>query len=256
VNLGYPPPPSRTAGRLFDRYVRRQLQQHFAGAYWAGSESADSWDPALPVLCIANHTNWWDGFLAVVVTGRLGRRFQILMDARQLARYRVFLRVGAVPLHRGQPRRAYQDVVAAAGYLRPGSALWIFPQGERRPPAEPLERMERGAALLASRANRPIRICPVAFRYAFLSEQLPEAFVLVGDDWVLEPGARAGRDALMARMTDGLRHTVAKLDQLMAAEQVAGFRPLAPGRLSINKRLDRARHAVGLLRGPFEARNG
>jgi hypothetical protein len=28
------------------------------------------------------------------------------------------------------------------------------------------------------------------------------------------------------------------------------------GRLSINKRMDRVRHAVGLLRGRFEPRNG
>jgi len=28
------------------------------------------------------------------------------------------------------------------------------------------------------------------------------------------------------------------------------------GKLSINKRMDRVRHSLGLLRGPFEARNG
>jgi 1-acyl-sn-glycerol-3-phosphate acyltransferase len=256
VTLGHPPPPTRPAGWLFERYVRGQVRQHFAGAHWAGAERAASWDPALPILFLANHTNWWDGFLAVVVTGRLRRRFQILMEAKNLARYRVFLRVGAVPLHRDQPRRAYQDLVAAVYYLRTGAGLWIFPQGERRPPAEPLDRVERGAALLALRADRPIRICPVAFRYAFVSEQLPEAFVLLGEDWVLEPGVGADRDAVMGRMTEGLRATLAALDNLMAAERLDGFRPLAPGRLSINKRLDRARHAVGLLRGPFEARNG
>jgi hypothetical protein len=28
------------------------------------------------------------------------------------------------------------------------------------------------------------------------------------------------------------------------------------GRRSVNKRLDRVRHALGLLRGPFDERNG
>jgi 1-acyl-sn-glycerol-3-phosphate acyltransferase len=256
VILGHPPPPSRTAGRLFQRYVRGQVRQHFAGVHWTGAERAAGWDPALPVLALANHTNWWDGFLAVLVTGRLGRRFQILMEAKNLARYRVFLRVGAVPLHRDRPRQAYHDLLAAVDYLRPGSALWISPQGERRPPAEPLDRLERGAALLALRAGRPIRICPVAFRYTFVSEQRPEAFVQLGDDWVLEPGAETDRDRLMRRMAGALGATVAALDRRLAAEQLDGFRSLAPGRLSVNKQLDRARHAVGLLRGPFEARNG
>jgi hypothetical protein len=80
--------------------------------------------------------------------------------------------------------------------------------------------------------------------------------VLLGEDWILEPGAGVERDTVMGRMTEGLRATLAALDRLMGAEHFDGFRPLAPGRLSVNKRLDRARHAVGLLRGPFEARNG
>jgi hypothetical protein len=53
-----------------------------------------------------------------------------------------------------------------------------------------------------------------------------------------------------------LRAEIAALDALVDAEQLDGFRPLAHGRLSVNKRLDRFRHATGLLRGPFEARNG
>jgi hypothetical protein len=31
---------------------------------------------------------------------------------------------------------------------------------------------------------------------------------------------------------------------------------LVTGKLSVNKRMDRFRHAVGLLRGEFQARNG
>jgi hypothetical protein len=42
----------------------------------------------------------------------------------------------------------------------------------------------------------------------------------------------------------------------VAAERLDAFEPLTAGSLSVNKRLDRFRHAVGLLRGPFEARNG
>jgi hypothetical protein len=53
-----------------------------------------------------------------------------------------------------------------------------------------------------------------------------------------------------------LADTVRALDALVGAERLEAFRPLAPGRLSVNKRMDRVRHALGLLRGPFEARNG
>jgi 1-acyl-sn-glycerol-3-phosphate acyltransferase len=256
MTMRHPAPPGPTAAWLFDRYIRGQVRRHFTGVHWAARVRPERWDRKLPTLFLANHTNWWDGCLACLLSGRLGLRFQVLMEARHLARYRIFLRVGALPMRRGQPRRAYEDLMAAAAYLRPEAGLWVFPQGERRPPREPVAGCERGAAQLALRAGRPIRVCPVAFRYTFVSEQLPEAFLLVGDEWLLEPGDYAGRAPLMAEMEARLRGTVSALDALVDEERLEGFRPLAEGKLSVNKRLDRFRHAVGLLRGSFEARNG
>lgn len=253
---GFPAPPTPLAQWLFERYVRRQAGRHFAGVHWRVQGQAARWDSGVPTLFVANHTNWWDGFLAFLVTRRLGLTFQVLMEARQLARYRAFLRVGALPLRRGRPREAYADLAAAASYLRPGAGLWIFPQGARRPPAERPEGCERGAAQLAAGHPGPIRICPVAFRYGFVGEQLPEAFVLVGEEW--QPGAEGHvrRGTLMPAIESRLGATLNALDSLVSEERLDAFEPLAAGRLSINKRLDRFRHAVGLLRGPFEARNG
>jgi chlorobactene lauroyltransferase len=178
------------------------------------------------------------------------------MEAAHLARYKVFLRVGALPLRRGRPRQAYADLSAASGYLQPRAGLWVFPQGERRPPRAPVERCERGAAHLILRAGRALRVCPVAFRYTFLGEQLPEAFVFLGDEWRVTPGAFTGREPLMAELEGRLGATVAELDGSVDQERLDRFQPLAQGTLSVNKRLDRFRHALGVLRGPFEARNG
>jgi chlorobactene lauroyltransferase len=256
---GYPPPPSGTAARLFERYLRGQVRRYFTGVHWSAHGNPGSWDRRIPTIFVANHTNWWDGFLACLATGRLGLRFQVLMEARHLARYRVFLKVGALPMRRDQPRAAYEDLAAAAGYLQAETGLWIFPQGERRPPQEPLRRLERGVAHLAiahTATGRPIRLCPVAFRYPFVSEQLPEAFVLVGEEWVVSPGSYASKGPLMAELTERLAGTIETLDLQVRTERFEGFRPLAEGKLSVNKRLDRFRHALGLLGGPFEARNG
>lgn len=253
---GFPPPPTPLAQSLFERYVRRQAARHFAGVHWTVQGRPDGWDAGIPTLFVANHTNWWDGFLAFLVGRELGLTFQVLMEARHLARYRALLRVGALPLRRERAREAYADLTAAAAYLRPGTGLWIFPQGARRPPAEPVERCQRGAAHLSLIHPGPLRICPVAFRYAFVGEQLPEAFVLLGHGWRPRPGEHAGRGELMAAIEERLGATVDALDVLVAGERLGAFAPLAAGRLSVNKRLDRLRHAVGLLSGPFEARNG
>jgi 1-acyl-sn-glycerol-3-phosphate acyltransferase len=252
---GFPPPPTQHAQWLFERYVRRQAGRHFAGVHWTGPGSA-AWDRNVPTLLVGNHTNWWDGFLAFLVTRGLGLDFQVLMEAQHLARYRVFLRIGALPMRRGRAREAYADLTAAAGYLRPGTGFWIFPQGERRPPGEPVTGCEKGAGHLAAGHAGPLRICPVAFRYAYVSEQLPEAFILVGAPWMTRPEERTTRQDLMTSIEARLESTIGALDRLIGPEQLGAFRPLAAGRLSVNKRLDRFRHAIGLLRGPFEARNG
>jgi hypothetical protein len=100
-----------------------------------------------------------------------------------------------------------------------------------------------------------VRICPVAFRYVFVGEQLPEAFALVGHPRTLEP-AEDNRRTLTARIEQDAVATLDTLDALLREEAHGSFRTLVAGKLSVNKRMDRFRHAVGLLRGPFEARNG
>ena len=221
---------------------------------WA--EQAPAPDRTLPIICVANHTNWWDGFIACLLTRRLGWDFRVLMEAQNLARYRIFLRIGALPLHRDSPRAAHADLERARGFVVPGTAMWVFPQGRRRPAAEPLQDCERGAAHLALGGPGAVRICPVAFRYAFLSEQLPEAFALVGESWTVLPGPRQLARTLTRTIETRLGATIAALDERLAGERVASFRPLVDGRLSVNKRMDRFRHAAGLLDGPFESRNG
>jgi hypothetical protein len=101
-----------------------------------------------------------------------------------------------------------------------------------------------------------VRIVPVAFRYPFVSEQLPEAFALVGQPRVFRTSPGADRRALTREIERDTLATLDTLDRFLAEEAHGSFRTLVAGKLSVNKRMDRFRHAVGLLRGPFEARNG
>jgi 1-acyl-sn-glycerol-3-phosphate acyltransferase len=252
--MNSPASPNRVALWLFERYLRREVRRHFSAVHWTTAAAAGL-SPSVPTIFVANHTNWWDGFLAFLVTRALGVECRVLMEARHLARYRVFLRLGALPLSRERARAAYTDLEAAAKHIKPGVGLWIFPQGGRRPPSEPVSGCERGAAQLVLRSQGQARVCPVGFRYTFVGEQLPEAFVMVGESWVPDVSG-VDRATLMTGIEAKLADTVRALDALVGAERLEAFRPLAPGRLSVNKRMDRVRHALGLLRGPFEARNG
>jgi 1-acyl-sn-glycerol-3-phosphate acyltransferase len=241
----------------FERYVRSQVAKHFATVRLAPVlEAGAAWDRSIPTLCIANHTNWWDGFLAFLVGRQLGLSNYVLMDAAQLDRYPAFRLVGALPLHRESNRAAHRDLLAARTCLGPGAAVWMFPQGGRRPQGERPSSLARGAAEIAVAHAAPLRICAVAFRYVYLSEQLPEAFAWIGRPWVLEPGRYSQRRTLMPLLQRDLLGAVDALDAVLRTERLSGFATIVEGRLSINKRVDRLRHATGFLRGRFEPRNG
>jgi acyltransferase-like protein len=250
-------PPGRVVLWAFERYVRSQVARHFGSARLGpGDHPGVRWDRSLPTLFIANHTNWWDGFLAFLVGRELGLTSYVLMDALQLERYPAFRLVGALPLARHPFRQARRHLLAAAGRLGPGTGLWVFPQGGRRPQGERPSSLAGGAAEIALTRGGPIRICAVAFRYLYLSEQLPEAFAWIGRSWVLEPAAYSHRRRLTPAFERDLLVAVDALDTVLRAERLGGFQTIVEGRLSVNKRMDRVRHAVGLLRGRFEPRNG
>ncbi len=257
-------PPHPLAAAAFARYTRRLTASHFAAVHLGGV--ALEAGPDRRILFVANHTNWWDGFLAVLLSRDLGLHFNILMEATHLDRYWVFKWVGALPMHRDSAPAAYADLATAAGCLqRDRGSLWVFPQGRRRPAGEPVRGTERGAAELALAAPG-VRLVPVAFRYAYRGEQLPEAFVWVGEPWK-EPIAPPDSEARPSSRRERRRHLALKierqmqdtldhLDSRLAGERLEEFRLLLPGRLSVNKRLDQVRHTLGTVPGPFEHRNG
>lgn len=249
-------PPRPLAVWAFERYFRSLFARHFTTVRWTTLTETAGWDREVPTLLVANHTNWWDGLFAFLIGNVLGLTFHILMDAAELARYPPFRWVGVLPIRRGHLRGAYDDLHRAVSCLRPSAGLWIFPQGSRRPSAEALGGLTRGAAQLALAYRGPVRVVPVAFRYVFVSEQLPEAFALVGRPRVFEAEPGADRRVLTSRIEGDMVETLGALDALLADEALGSFRMLVAGRRSVNKRMDRLRHAVGLLRGPFEARNG
>ena len=256
-DAAFPPPPGPIAAWAFHRYVRSLVGRHFAAVHW--NQPVLEGAAAERVVFVANHTNWWDGFLGYLAGARLGLHFHVLMEAGNLERYRMFKRIGALPLHRGNAAAAYRDLEHATNQLRrPRTGVWIFPQGGRRPPQEPFRGVERGAAQIALRLNQAVRVWPVAFRYAFLGEQVPDAFVWFGAPIVVHggEGSQESRRDLTGRIEAGMTDTLSALDLRVGGERLDGFAPLLAGRLSINKRLDRVRHRLGLLRGGFEKRNG
>lgn len=249
-----PGAPTPVLARWFAWYFRRLARRHFATVQWMTADDPADWGP-LPILAVANHTTWWDGPLAYLLSAELGREFHVAMEAQHLARYPYFRRIGAHPLRRTTPRARWDDLARLDQMIAPGRILWMFPQGSRRPAREAIGRLERGAAHLAL-TRRPVRIVPVTIRLVHGSEQLPEAYLRVGPSWIVGVQDPHDRRELTDDIARALTRGLAKTDALLDRELPGPWRSLVRPTLSFNKRLDRIGHALGLLGGRFEPRNG
>ncbi len=162
-------------GALAAFYVRRKVRRSFRGLWVKGELPAGD----APVLAYANHTNFWDGFVAHQLCVAVGREGYCAMEEKNLARYRFLARLGAFSLRRGDPGSALQSLRYARRLLQePRATVFLFPEGELRPfGALPLV-LDRGVEVLARLAKATC--VPVAIRYAFFEDELPDVMVEIG----------------------------------------------------------------------------
>ncbi len=83
-----------------------------------------------PVLLIANHSSWWDGFVARKVNKKvLQRRFHVMMLEEELKKRPFLGKLGAFSIKK-KSRSAFQSLHYASAILQqPGNMLLLFPQG-------------------------------------------------------------------------------------------------------------------------------
>jgi chlorobactene lauroyltransferase len=223
--------------RLFLGYSRRLLARHFRRVTVAGAGMIRKIDRQRPIIFCCNHSSWWDGILPLVLSHDVVQcRSFGMMEEKQLARYRFFRWIGVFSVVRESPRQAVKSMAYASSlFTEPNTALWIFPQGvlgaqELRP-----LRLEQGAARIAAMAGGA-QFVPVAFRFEFLCEQLPEAFISFGEPWTpaADRTAREVTSELERRLTD----LVDGLRQRVVDGNFEDFTPLVAGKASVNVRLD------------------
>ncbi len=193
---------SRWFARWFGRSVDKSLRRQFSAVWLGGRANVGPVPAAQSLLCIANHSSWWDGMgLLWLNAHALDREGYALMDAANLRRYRFFRKVGAFGVDMHSRRDGARALRYAAGLLHvPGRAVWIFPQGREEPAHVPL-RFRGGAARLA-RLVPEAAVVPVGFRYVFGRHPRPAMYISVGAP--LPPAARTDVDAQQRAVAERL----------------------------------------------------
>jgi 1-acyl-sn-glycerol-3-phosphate acyltransferase len=210
--------------RLVDAYVRRKVRTSFRGLWLRGELPASSGG----LLVYVNHTNWWDGFVLHQLARAAGWDGYALMEERNLARYRFLRHVGAFSLRRGEASSSLETLRYARELLhRPDAAVFVFPEGEHRPPGELPLRLERGVEALARMSQ--VSSLPVAVRYAFFEHERPDVLFDVGTP---HPPLRLGEYE---------RRLEERVVALQAVTRLDGFHRLLGGRRGVAERWDAVR---------------
>lgn len=168
-------------GGLFNLYHKRLLKKHFYRIHLTGEENLKLIDTALPSILYANHTNWWDGFIAFQLTSNYFKADDhLMMDIEQMHKYKFFKYVGVFSVNRKDAREGVESINYAVELLKGTKKyLWIFPEGEMNVQDHEPITFYNGLARIAEKTGG-VNLIPVSFRYEFIMEQRPEAFIKIG----------------------------------------------------------------------------
>lgn len=231
---------NRIMSALVYRFLaRRSTWAHF-DRVWLKVEGPLPHPADGPLIVYLNHPSWWDGYMAFLLSRvvlRDGFEPYVMMDERELRRYRFFAWCGSFSIDRQDARSAMRSVAYIARMLgaRRERALWIFPQGELTPNDRRPLTIYPGVAHVVRRVGGAL-LWPVALRYEFRGEQRPEAFIRAGPPHYA--AAQLDTRALSAEVGRRLTHSVDALRDEVNAGNLEGYGTLLHGRPGVNRLFD------------------
>jgi chlorobactene lauroyltransferase len=245
---------SRLYTLWFGWYSRRQFRRYFNSVQVFTEPGVQEMDLRTPVIFYANHFCWWDGFWSQLCTEELfSQNLHIIIEYRQLRKYRFFTRVGAFSLDRSRPRSIPGTLAYAAELLTEPSprqnALWIFPQGQ----IEPIDKRPlvflRGTASVVERVlekTTGIYLVSVVSRIEYLNEQKPDLFLSFRKPQLILPEEFPGTEALTSILRDVTEEHLDKLRINIMDGRTEGAKVLVKGTPSINRRVEEIRRFLRL----------
>jgi 1-acyl-sn-glycerol-3-phosphate acyltransferase len=174
-------PGSPRAWRLFELGFRPWMKRRLAGVHVAGLEGAASLPGEEPLLLVANHTSWYDGFLLREVHRRVRPTapLRTLMLDSELRKAPVLRWIGGTGFDPDRPVTLRSALRELKALRRSGVAISFFPQGRIYPATRRPLGFRPGVSLLA-RTLAPLHVVPVAIHLEMGTRTRPTAWILAG----------------------------------------------------------------------------
>lgn len=217
----------------FHGFLKPFLGRHFhAIGIHADSLPHTKVDPDQPLLIYGNHPSWWDPLIAHFLNRRLfsGRQFYAPIDAEALEQYRVFGKLGFYGVRLNSSSGAAAFLKQSTAILaKPGTAIWLTPEGRFSDVRDHSAELMPGLAHLCHRMERGL-VIPLALEYVFWNERLPVCLARLGDPICIEQNRELTKADWNRRVTTALRETQTELSQCAMQRSADSFENLIRGR--------------------------
>lgn len=137
-------------------------------------------DRKLPLMVIANHFSWWDGFWINYLNSKLfNRKFYFMMLEDQLEKRKFLLKTGGFSVNKSS-RSIIETINYTVDLLKDKSNLvLIFPQGKIQSLYTQNFQFEKGIEAILNRKSNEIQIVFVANLIDFYSYEKPSLFMYI-----------------------------------------------------------------------------
>jgi len=155
---------------FFKWYAVWQIRRKFGDIRFSGAFN----DRKLPILLIANHVSWWDGFWAIFLNiTKFSRIFHFMMEEDQLKKYWYFNHCGGFSV-----RKNSREILSSIAYSRellqnPDNLVLVFPQGEIQSMHRQHFRFEKGIEKIALGMENRIQLVMTVFLTDYFSSPRP-----------------------------------------------------------------------------------
>jgi len=165
---------------FFRQYTLLLMKRNFHSVNIIRTNSFSSEN--LPLLMIANHISWWDGFWAMYLNLNLFHKtFYFMMLEEQLLKYRYFQLSGGFSIKK-KSREMIESLTYASKILEdPKNMLLIFPEGELRSLYNSSHVFEKGFERILKGHQDNFQLVFVANFIDYLSHKKPDLYMYVSE---------------------------------------------------------------------------
>lgn len=155
---------------FFTWYAQYRMKRHHSSIRIVGEFT----DRKLPVMLIANHISWWDGFWAVYVNEQvLHRKVHFMMLEEQLKKHWYFRYTGGFSVNK-HSRTVVESLRYTAELLTDAkNMVFLFPQGKIQSMHQQHIHFERGLEQILKNKENKVQLLMMASLPDYFSDPRP-----------------------------------------------------------------------------------